>query len=73
MDLFEMVRRKKKDRSTVEFVSAEALPRDANSEPTYLARETLEFEQLGNLISHIDLFNGGDTGDDQTGLANKAV
>jgi cytidine deaminase len=72
MDLFEMVERKKKDGSTVEYIPAEAMPRGANLETTYLAREAVEVEQLGQLIAEDDLFRSGE-GDDKTGLADKAI
>jgi cytidine deaminase len=72
MDLFEMVERKRKDGSTVEYVPAEAMPRRVNAETTYLAREAVEVEQLGQLVAENDLFRSGE-GDDKTGLADKTI
>jgi hypothetical protein len=72
MDLFEMVERKKKDGSTVDYIPAEAMPRGASSETTYLAREAVEVQQLGQLVAGNDLFGSGES-DDKTGLADKAI
>jgi deoxycytidylate deaminase len=73
MDLFEMVQRKHKDGSTVEFIPTAAMPREASVEPTYLAREAVEVEEIGKLLRGNDLFGFGDGDDDEAGMANEAV
>jgi cytidine deaminase len=72
MDLFEMVLRKNKDGSTVDYLPVQAMPRRASAETTYLAREAVEVEQLGHLVAENELFRLGD-GDDKAGLADKAI